>query len=120
MDDIIPLYSNDFGMAFQWRKSVLKDNSKVQVVFKDTGFFITRHELVYFSESIIDTIEKNYLEFQENIACDSCRKLLLNTPANQVSLALDRNELLLIKDLIEGTLFQLDLENYLDKICSGN
>ena len=120
MDDIIPIYSNDFGMAFQWKNNELKSRTKVQVVFKDTGFFITRSELLNFSDNIQYTIDNNYLQCQDCVNSESCRKLLLNTPAYQVTLALDTSELLSMKDLVEGTIFQLDLQNYLNEICSNN
>lgn len=120
MEDIIPIYSNDFGMAFQWKKNTLKDITKIQIVFKDTGLFITREELMIFSNHILYTLENNYLECKDCSKKESCRKLLLNTPAYQVTLALDTTELFSMKDLIEGTLFQIDLESYLDRICSDD
>ncbi|WP_298478520.1 DUF6686 family protein [uncultured Maribacter sp.] len=120
MEDINPIYSNEFGMAFQWKKNTLKDNSKIQLVFKDTGLFITREELISFSQNVMHSVESNYLQCENCAQNDSCRKLLLNTPAYQVTLALDTMELFAMKDLVEGTIFQLDLGNYLDSICSNN
>ncbi|WP_291871501.1 DUF6686 family protein [Maribacter sp.] len=120
MEDINPIYSNEFGMAFQWKEKTLKDISKIQLVFKDTGLFITRQELMKFSKNVMNSVESNYLECKDCTQKDSCRKLLLNTPAYQVTFALDTMELFAMKDLVEGTIFQLDLGNYLDSICSNN
>ena len=120
MDDIIPIYSNEFGMSFKWKKFTLKDVKKIQLVFKDTGLFITLEELASFSENIMNTLGSNYLQCQGCSKSESCKKLLLNTPAMQLTLALDTTELFAMKDLVEGTIFQLDLGNYLDSICSNN
>tara|TARA_R110002049_G_scaffold181169_1_gene348226 strand:+ start:14028 stop:14387 length:360 start_codon:yes stop_codon:yes gene_type:complete len=117
MNDINAIYYNDFGIAFQWKKESLKHQKKIQVVFRDTGFLLTKKELVRFSKHIQCTMSENYI-------CDccaqkeSCRALLLETPVQQVSLAVSKKELTAIKDLIEGTIFQLNLGNFLDEICN--
>ena len=118
MDDINPIYTNEFGLAFQWRENANKDMSKVQVVFKDMGLFLSKDELVHFSKNIVHAMETSPLQCKDCQHQEPCRKALLETPASQVTLALTTSELLDIKDLVEGTLFQLNLNSLLDTICS--
>ncbi len=87
------------------------------MVFRDTGLLLSVEELVRFSHNIKCTFkegERNLCEDCKNN--DSCRSLLLDTPAPQVTLALSRNELYAVQDLVEGTLFQLNLDSILNGI----
>jgi hypothetical protein len=115
MKQVEQLYYNDFGVAFYWKKNgvVLKD--KVQLVFKETGFYLSGKEVQEFALLIDDTFDE--------IGCKACchrgqcHKFLLKTPLNQVDLAVTRKELLQIKDLVEGALFHAQLFDYLDDLC---
>ncbi|GHC45292.1 hypothetical protein [Ulvibacter litoralis] len=115
MEDINTLYYNSFGIAFQWKRTAARDYRKIQLVFKDIGLFLTSEELVQFAKQI-NTV------FRHPPLCDDCRKgskcnsYLVSTPATQVSLALSHAELREAKDLIEGTLFQLELSHLLKDI----
>jgi len=115
MEDINPIYHNPFGVAFQYKRASTKELKKVQMVFRDTGFLLTLKELEEFRKHIKCTMESNSL-------CDdcrnkkSCRALLLDTPAPQVTLAMSQKELNAVDDLVEGTLFQLKIDNFLNSI----
>ena len=58
--------------------------------------------------------------FLLNNCCDACElknqchKFLLTTPCSQIDLAVSMDELKAIKDLVEGTLFKINLEDYLN------
>ncbi|WP_282159617.1 hypothetical protein [Ulvibacterium marinum] len=112
MQDINPIYHNPFGVAFQWKRNSVKDINKVQLVFRDTGLLLSRKELTDFQKNIKCALESHTLcqDCQQN---ESCRALLLDTPAPQVTLALSKKELNAVHDLVEGTLFQLQLDNLL-------
>ncbi|MDO6491244.1 MULTISPECIES: hypothetical protein [unclassified Cellulophaga] len=118
MRDIDAIYYNDFGIAFHWKKEPKNYRSKIQVVFRDTGFLLTQKELLRFAEHIQSTMNSNAV-------CNccpkkkSCRALLLETPVPQVSLAVSVNELTAINDLIEGTIFQLNIDDFLSDICNN-
>lgn len=112
------LYKNDFGIAFSWQYDI--DNKrplKVQLIFRDTGFYLTQEQLIHFS---LQASKATSCE-----ACDSCleehsgRNVLLKTPASEIDMAVSKTELIDIKDLVEGTLFQLRLENYLNALCKN-
>lgn len=111
MKDINAIYYNEFGIAFHWKKETKKYRSKIQVVFRDTGFLFTKNELIRFAEHIKNTMNSNSV-----CSCctqkDSCRAMLLETPVPQVSLAVSAKELTAINDLIEGTIFQLNVDNF--------
>lgn len=106
------LYNNHFGMAFYWKKENEILMNKVQLIFRDTGFYFTKHELHQFKECVEESILLNQ-------CCDECElknqcyKYLLKTPCNQIDLVLPMQELHAVKDLIEGTLFKMNLEDYL-------
>ena len=115
MNDIVTIYYNSFGVAFYWKKNKAPDTSKIQIIFRDTGFLITPQELQEFSRQIIQART-------EGIGCkncpqnETCRSWLVNTPAEQITLAVSLKELDAIQDLIEGTVFQLNLNTILGKL----
>jgi hypothetical protein len=106
------IYYNDSGTSFYWRKEneVLMD--KVQLIFKETGFYFNRQELELFKSCI----EESY---DLNSRCDDCElknkchKFLLTTPCSQIDLAVSLQELSAVKDLVEGTIFKITLDDYL-------
>ncbi len=109
MDEIYTIYHNEYGMAFQWKRGAAKNLKKIQLVFRDTGLFLTTKELTQFAKMISNSIKKP-------LRCDDCKtnrdckSLLLETPAFQVSLAMSYNELLKVNDLVKGTLFELQIK----------
>ncbi|WP_294823284.1 hypothetical protein [uncultured Flavobacterium sp.] len=111
MREVEQIYYNEFGVAFHWKKNneVLKD--KVQLVFRETGFYFTYREIRDFALIIDET-------FDELKCCSGCQrrchKFLLRTPLRQIDLAVNRRELKQIKDLVEGTLFMIGLYGYLE------
>lgn len=117
MEDINPIYHNNFGVAFQWKRNSSKNINKVQMVFRDTGLLLSKRELKQFQRNIKCTIESQTL-CSDCRKMDACKALLLDTPAPQVTLAVSFTELEAIKDLVEGTLFQLNLDGYLGTVFS--
>ncbi len=115
MKEVEQLYFNDFGVAFHWKKGgvVLKD--KVQIIFKETGFYFSNEQVAEFADIIDQTCRKNSCA----ACCHSvqCHKFLLKTPLHQIDLAVNTQELMQIKDLIEGTIFTLNLLDYLGSVC---
>lgn len=111
MKQIERIYSNDFGIAFYWTKNDKVLLEKVQLVFKETGFYFSIDELRTFVGLMKDSAESN------NCCADcgrknQCAKFLLKTPCPQIDLAVSMNELQGIKDLVEGTLFKIKMEAY--------
>ncbi|CAD0002749.1 hypothetical protein [Flavobacterium chungangense] len=111
MKDIEQIYHNNFGVSFYWKKENKTILDKVQLVFRETGFYLSVAELNQFCDLIEDSLI-------ENTCCESCQiknschKFLLKTPLPQVDLAVSMKEIKSIKDLVEGTLFRLDLDEY--------
>lgn len=113
MREVEQIYYNDFGVAFHWKKNqvVLKD--RVQMVFKETGFYLSYEEIRAFAQIIDNTCE----DMDCSGCCHQrCHKFLLKTPLTQVDLAVSKSELLQIKDLVQGTLFNMELYEYLNSI----
>lgn len=112
MKEIDLIYHNQFGVAFRWKSGIARDSNKVQLVFRDTGMLLTKKELIYFSQCIKGVDRDQY--FCERCSQqESCRTLLLSTPAPQITLALNAKELTAIEDLVTGSLFQLNLNDFI-------
>lgn len=115
MKEIEQIYFNDFGVSFYWRKNdvVLKD--RVQIIFKETGFYFTHDEVKHFAGIVSDMLANTKCN-----GCDfrnKCHKTLLKTPVKEIDLAVSIEELKDIKDLLEGTLFTIGLNEYITKVC---
>lgn len=113
MEDIHPIYYNNFGMAFQWKQNLGKNIHKVQLVFRETGLFLTFKELKVFKSQIRCSL----LGGKNCSSCSSkntCRSILLETPIPQLSFAVSRNDLKSLDNLVEGTLFNLGINTLLD------
>ena len=112
MKEIEQIYFNDFGVAFHWKKNDMVLSEKVQLVFKETGFYFSYSEMKDFAYLITVACRET--------GCDAfchksqCRKYLLKTPLQQIDLAMTKNELLQIRDLVEGTIFNMELHEYLN------
>ncbi|MBP1838759.1 hypothetical protein [Formosa algae] len=114
--DINKIYHNNFGVSFVWKEEQPKKKSpKIQLIFRDMGFYLTRHEIIQFQKQI------GYVKSIHPCQCckseERNRFMLLKTPCNQVDLAINALELKEIDDLINGTLFHLELTEYITKIC---
>jgi hypothetical protein len=111
MREVEQIYLNKFGMAFHWKKNDVVLREKIQLVFKETGFYFSYREMRDFALIIDETSD-------EPECCEGCQKrchkFLLKTPLQQIDLAVTRSELKQIKDLVEGTLFKMGLYSYLD------
>ena len=111
MKEIERIYVNETGMAFFWKNQDSVISDKIQLVFKETGFYFSLEELRTFMVLIEDSC-------QQNNSCENCEmknecyKFLLKTPVSQIDLAVSMNELTGIKDLVQGTLFHLTLQEY--------
>lgn len=112
MQEIKHIYHNNLGTAFYWRKDNDIMLDKVQLVFREMGFYFTQQELQLFK----GCIEESYIQ---NSCCDDCelkkkcQRFLLKTPCSQIDLAVSMEELNAVKDLVEGTLFKINLDHYL-------
>jgi len=114
-NNINAIFHNDIGIAFLWPEQPTKNNQKIQLVFRDTGLLLDKKELVEFSKHIKNAIKTRPLcsDCKQN---ENCRALLLETPFPQISLAISHTELSAADELVDGTLFQLNLDGYLNKV----
>ncbi|PTX60572.1 hypothetical protein C8N46_106218 [Kordia periserrulae] len=116
MSDIQRIYYNDFGIAFQWKQDLEKKKyNQFQVIFRDTGFYLTFSQLENFAKLVKQAANRGCCN--ECKATNNCRSILLKTPAANVDLAVSTKELNHISDLLEGTLFHIKLNRYLEDVC---
>ena len=117
MQEVEVIYKNDFGMGFFWKKEEASITNKIQVIFRDTGFYLTQAQIQTFV-----TCLENAKAAQKCSSCTSatcCRSILLKTPSPEVDLAINKEELIAIDDLLQGLLFQLSLRDYLKNTSSN-
>ena len=111
MKKIKQIYYNDSGTSFYWKKENEVVIDKIQLVFREMGFYFTPQELQLFKRCI----EDSYLQNRDCDDCElknQCHKFLLKTPCSQIDLAVSIEELNAVKDLVEGTLFKINLDDY--------
>ncbi len=107
MEDIQLVYRNSFGLAFYWKNR----DEKVQVVFRNTGFYLNLEELKEFRQLVIQSLQE--------ACCNNCtqnkrcRSLLLKTPSEKIDLAVNREELAQIKELLNGAIFKVEQSEFL-------
>lgn len=118
MEDIHLLYYNDYGISFHWKRDISRENfNKVQLVFRDTGFYLYPEEIALFSKQIKNAKELHCSRNFEK--CEQGRNILLSTPSRQIDLAVSKKELNMIDDLVKGTLFQINMDGFLKEICKS-
>ncbi len=110
MNTIDRIYSNTFGISFFWKKDTDVAIPKIQLVFRDIGFLLTLNELKDFSNSCSIAIASQCCD--QCINYTNCKSLLLRTPSEKIDLAVNKNELDQIQELINGTIFRLELKDW--------
>ncbi|WP_378179729.1 hypothetical protein [Aquimarina sp. SS2-1] len=109
MSAIDKIYNNKIGISFFWKQQQSTGCPKVQLVFRDIGFLLTLNELKDFSDACRIT--------EQSQSCDQCnhqkcRSLLLRTPSDKIDLAISKDELEQIQELINGTIFRIELQHW--------
>ena len=113
MDNVFKVFDNNIGISFQWQKNA----TLTQVIFRDTGFHLSKDEMELFMDQV--TLSKTKQPCSGCRLGDDCRSMLLQTPFSKVSMAVSLNELNEIEELLKGTLFQLELNDYLKEVCKN-
>ncbi|WP_121666034.1 DUF6686 family protein [Mesonia aquimarina] len=112
MEDLQFIYRNNFGLAFFWKNK----GDKIQVVFRNTGFYLNLEELRIFQQHVLETTNQQCCENCRTSR--KCRSLLLRTPSEKIELAVNSEELEDINELLGGTIFKLEQHEYL-KTCAN-
>lgn len=114
MEEIDVLYYNSLGITFNWKECSLKDKTKIQLIFRNTGLSLTLKQLRDFSKKI-DTSLENPLVCSKCKEKNNCKSILLESCIDELTFSMSLEELNKIEDLVKGTLFQINLNNYLKK-----
>lgn len=110
MSGIQKIYSNALGISFFWKKHNNYPSARVQLVFRDIGFLLTLDELKTFSNACASSKESYHCDGCPDPA--NCRTLLLRTPSENVDIAVSIDELLQIEELINTTIFKMELKQW--------
>lgn len=111
MQQLVNVYKNDFGLGFFWKKDQLILNDRIQIVFRDMGFYLTKEEIISFLNHVENAKKAPTCQSCTTQKC--CKSILLKTPASKIDLAINGEELIFIEDLLRGILFHLSLQEYL-------
>lgn len=114
MQEIKRIYHNEVGIGFYWKKEADLLDKKVQLVFRDTGFYLTINQLEQFKLQIAHSL-KTYCS--QCPYANECRSILLKSPCNFIDFAVTRKELYAIDDLIKGVLFQIKMNRLIQEVC---
>ncbi len=110
MNPIDKIFSNEIGISFFWKKEMDSSKHKIQLVFRDIGFLLTINELKDFLDFCIATKQTQCCNDCMN--SQNCKSLLLRTPSEKIDLAVNREELDQIYELLNGTIFRIELKNW--------
>jgi hypothetical protein len=114
MKEIEPIYKNDFGFGFYWKKRPIEQEENVQIIFRDIGFYLNLEDIREFLECVNKAKDAPKCNSCTSASC--CRSILLRTPSKKIDLAVNSGELEGMNDLLSGILFHLSLRNYLRDI----
>jgi len=110
MKHIDIIYRNDSGISFYWKTSKYS-SIKAQVVFRDMGFYFTLDQLKAFAHLTQDTLAQ--YTCKDCPAPRECRSLLLKTPSPDVDLAVSRDEVYAIQDLLDQTILRMETQQFM-------
>ncbi|MCM0665828.1 hypothetical protein [Flavobacterium tyrosinilyticum] len=112
MKDIEQIYRNDFGISFYWKEGNQIISDKIQLLFKQMGFYFSVEELNEFHDLIEDCVT-DHNDYDARGVKRAFDKFLLKTPYVAIDLEISPMELDSIKDLVDGSLFRLNLNEYI-------
>ncbi len=115
MNAIDKIYSNEIGISFFWKRETYTKMPKVQLVFRDIGFLLTLSELKDFSDLCVVTKQSQCCADCKDPK--NCRSLLLRTPSEKIDLAVSRDELDQIQELINETILKVELQHWVRELC---
>ncbi|MEN1785536.1 MAG: hypothetical protein AAGF77_10385 [Bacteroidota bacterium] len=109
MDDIDILFYNQHGIAFLWKRYLGRNFGKVQLVFRNTGFSFSFHQLLQFSDTIKALLKEETTNNHNSNTQREESVFMLDTPLQELSLAVNFKELVAIEELIVRTILTVGL-----------
>ncbi len=110
--DIDIIYNNSIGVSFK-ENDHYEDvySRRYQLVINKIGFCYTLKKILEFKNCLTYSIQNN------KCSCGSqLTHYMVYTPNNEITLSMNQKEVLLAKDLIEGTIHGITLDNYIENI----
>lgn len=112
MNEVKYLNRNPIGLTYKVHPEYSEEFDKVHLVFNNTGLKFNDDELLEFQQCIDDAFSTPSM-CQNNCNNKNCKSILLHTPFKDLVFAVNQQDLNYLKDLIDGTVFELSLDNYL-------
>ena len=115
MKEVKYIKRNPIGMTYKVDPDFSVDFEKIHLVFNNTGLKFDDEKLLEFKHYIGEAFNTPSM-CQNNCNSKNCKSILLKTPFENVVFAVSLNDLNHLNDLIDGTIFELSLDNYLAHI----
>lgn len=112
MNEVKYLNRNPIGLTYKVNPDYSEDFDKVHLVFNNTGLKFNDEELLEFQQCIQDAFTAPTM-CKNDCNSKNCKSALLHTPFKNLVFAVSLKDLDYLKDLIDGTVFELSLDNYL-------
>ena len=112
MNEVKYLKRNPIGYTYKVNPEYTEDYDKIHLVFNNTGLKFSDKQLLKFQQCISEALDSPSM-CQNNCNGKQCKSKLLYTPFKNIVFAVSHKELDYLKDLINGTFFELSLDNYL-------
>ncbi len=116
LDKVNKLHANKMGVTFTDKDEEDIDyvEKKINLLFHNTILIFNNFELNLFLDEVEDLIINNTPGI--NKYSQYYKSIILESPIYQLRYVVSYNDLLLIEDLIKGTIFQIELSGFLKEI----
>ncbi|CAM1368096.1 hypothetical protein [Tenacibaculum xiamenense] len=116
LDKVHKLHANKMGVTFLDKDEEDIDyiEKQINLLFHNTILIFNNFELNLFLDEVEDLIVNNTAGI--NKYSQYYKSIILETPIYQLRYVVSYNDLLLIEDLIKGTIFQIELSGFLKEI----
>lgn len=116
-EDISTLYHNDFGMSFKWVDDLNNNDNNIRIIFRLACLYVSITQIKSLLCEVNSTLNKAETSYCNDCELNSsCKSLLMHIPNSDVSFAMSHIEMEQMKELLEGTLFQIELQNFLGRL----
>ncbi|NRR90717.1 hypothetical protein HSX10_03965 [Winogradskyella undariae] len=117
MDEIELIYGNYLGVSFFLKRCTVDQCNKIQLVFNKVAFDITVSELKHLQQTI-----KSAMKNLEQLDCLNLADKLKRIPVllkSDKEVLFNYQELKIFKNLIDGTIFNLNFDSVMERLLSA-
>jgi hypothetical protein len=105
------IYQNNIGSSFYLKDDINSDLSmdRIQIIIGDVALILNNNEIYPFLE-VINSV-KNGCKYEE---CHELKQITCNTSYTKLIFKSDKENIIELKDLVKGTIFELQLNTLIN------